>query len=304
MKNVLIIGGTGFIGRNVIENFIYHNLNVSVYGITKIESLKNSFVGDIFTDVDYEKRFKNIDAVIYLVTTVSPKKSMENPEDAYTKDIPLLLKTLECCKNNGIKRLIFASSGGTVYGDIGEKNATENDDNYPLNNYGICKVTCEKILEMYNRLYGMENISLRIANPYGNFQNSGSGVGVITTFAELISNNEKITIFGDGMVTRDFIYVGDVAEAFYLALNYKFDCDIRPIFNIGSGIGLSINDIINIVETTLNKKAKIEYLPSRTFDVQYNVLDIEKAKKYLKYNPGINETEKIKEYIKRKYLIK
>lgn len=302
MKNVLVVGGNGFIGKNIVESLLNHNINVSVYDRTKFDTIENSFEGNIFDDINYNNYFKNIDAVIYLVTTVSPKKSMDNPNEAYEKDVPLLIKTLECCKENKIKRLIFASSGGAIYGDVGNNKAREDNSNQPLNNYGICKLTCEKILQMYNVLYGMENISLRISNPYGDGQNSNTGVGVITTFADFIKEGKDINIYGDGSVVRDFIHVKDVADAFYLSLLYTYNKDIIPVFNIGSGIGLSINDIIKIIEETFEKKANINYLEGRSFDVKYNVLDISKAKDHLKYIPNSNEPEKIKQYLKRRYL--
>lgn len=302
MKNVLVVGGNGFIGKNIIESLLNNDINVSVYDRTKFEKIQNSYVGDIFNDVNFNNYFSNIDAVIYLVTTVSPKKSMDNPNEAYEKDVPLLIKTLECCKENNIKRLIFASSGGAIYGDAGINKSREDSFNQPINNYGICKLTCEKILQMYNVLYGMENISLRISNPYGEGQNSNTGVGVITTFADYIMSGKDINIYGDGSIVRDFIHVKDVADAFYLSLLYKYNNEIIPVFNIGSGVGLSINDIIQLVEDTFKKKANINYLDGRLFDVKYNVLDIKKAQDYLNYSPNPNETEKIKQYLKKRYL--
>ena len=115
----------------------------------------------------------------------------------------------------------------------------------------------------------MENISLRISNPYGEGQNSNTGVGVITTFADYIMSGKDINIYGDGSIVRDFIHVKDVANAFYLSLLYKYSNEIIPVFNIGSGVGLSINDIIQLVEDTFKKKANINYLDGRLFDVKY-----------------------------------
>src|SRR5574344_1077953 len=172
---------------------------------------------------------------------------MENPTSAYTNDVPLLIKTLDSCVKSNVKRVIFSSSGGTIYGETSGQNAREDDRKFPINNYAICKLTCENILNMYNKLHGMENISLRISNPYGIGQRPESGVGVITTFVDKICKGEPITLFGDGSITRDFLDVEKVAEAFYDAINWKFDNDIDPIFNIGSGQGLTLKQIVDII---------------------------------------------------------
>ena len=301
MKKVLVIGGTGFIGLNIVKKLISHNVNVSIYDIKKCDQLGiDCFEGNIKDDVDFCDIISGFDSIIYLITTVSPKKSMENPELTYIEDIPLLIKTLDACIKNNVRQVIFASSGGTIYGDNNGHKSKEEDFNEPINHYGVGKLTCEKILEMYNKLYGMENISLRISNSYGLGQNPKSGVGVITAFTEQVKNGETINLFGDGSITRDFIDVSDVAEAFYLALNWNFDKNINPIFNIGSGKGITLKQVVNLVYDVLGKEKNINYLPERPFDVKYSVLDINKAKEYLGYKPDNNEILKIKKYVEEK----
>lgn len=299
MEKVLVIGGTGFIGRNVIDNLKTHNIITGCYDLVEKKFGDYNYVGNVLYDDNLEDIIKYYDQIVYLITSVSPKKSMENPKEPYMNDIPLLLKVLDLAKKNNKKRIIFASSGGTIYGENDFKPSKEDDFNEPINHYAICKLTSEKILEMYNKLYDMENISLRIANPFGYGQNPKSNVGAITVFSNRMLNNENITLFGDGNIIRDYVDVGEVAEAFRLALNVNFDSlDVKPVFNIGSGVGLSLNDIISIISETLNIEPKIDYKEKRKFDVQYNVLDISRAKKYLDYNPCDNEVENIKRYVR------
>lgn len=298
MKKVLVIGGTGFIGKNVIENLKNHGVFTGCYDLRDIGIGDANFIGNITYDEDFKKIVSNFDSIVYLITSVSPKRSMEFPTEPYVNDIPLLLKTLDAAREAGIKRVVFASSGGTVYGDNGNKKSTETDFNEPRNHYAICKLTSEKILEMYNKLYGMENISLRISNPFGKYQNPNSNVGAITVFANQIINGEVINLYGDGNIVRDYIDVREVAEAFYLALN----ADTRvlntfPVFNIGSGEGLSLNEIIQIISEELGIVPQINHLPKREFDVIYNVLDVSRAVEFLGFKPSESEKENIKCYV-------
>lgn len=301
MQKTLVIGGTGFIGTSIVQVLKEHDQYVSVYDVNKSLNGNDNYVGNIKDDISFDNIVSQYDNVIYLITTVSPKRSMDFPNEPYTNDVPLLIKTLDACLKSGIKRIVFASSGGTIYGDSNGIKSVETDINSPINHYAVCKLTCEKILEMYNKLYGMENVALRISNPYGEGQNPKSGVGVITTFAEQIKNGNQINLFGDGSVTRDFVYVKDVAEAFYLATNWDFIKEIAPIFNIGSGTGLSLKQIVEIVSEVLEVEPKINYLPEREFDVKYNVLDISKAQKYIDYKPVKNNEECIKQYVKNRF---
>jgi UDP-glucose 4-epimerase len=297
MKKVLVIGGSGFIGSNIIDCFKERNVDVANYSRKSNRNDVTTYEGNILNDDNFENIISNYDVIIYLITTVSPKKSMEEPNSAYVNDVPLLIKTLESCVKNGVKRVIFASSGGTIYGETYGVPANEDAPKFPINNYAICKLTCEYILEMYNKLHSMENISLRISNPYGNGQNPASGVGVITTFVDKICNGEEINLYGDGSNIRDFVDVRDVAEAFWLATNWKFDKNVTPIFNVGSGQGLSLNQIIRIIESTLNVTPIIKYFPERDFDVKTSILNVDKARNVLGYATSINEIDNIRNYI-------
>lgn len=302
MKNkTLIIGGNGFIGKNIAELFSKYGEEVAIYDLFPNDKYK-SYVGNILTDDNLEKIISKYQTIIYLVTSVSPKKSMDFPNESYIQDIPMFIRVLDCCRQNNIKRVIFSSSGGTVYGEgIGKILREDDIIEEPINHYAICKVACEKILQLYNKLYNMENIALRISNPYGKGQNPASGVGVITTFANMILNGEPIFLYGDGTTTRDFIHIGYVAEAFYKAAYWQFDKNILPVFNVGSGIGLSLNDIIDIISNKFNIKPNIKYLPERPFDVKENILNMEKSQKYLKLEKNLNEVNKIGEYLQELY---
>ena len=301
MKKVLIIGGNGFIGSNICQYFNNINESVSIYETRACNLGEKNYVGNILDDNNFEKIVANYDVIIYLITAVSPQKSMLNPNSAYLNDIPLLIKTLDACVKGNTNRIVFASSGGSIYGDSNNIKLKESDNTLPQNHYAICKLACENILLMYNKLYNMENISLRISNPYGNNQKTDSGVGVITTFVNEIVLGNPINLYGDGSITRDFICVEDVAQAFYLATYWEFDKNITPIFNVGSGEVISLLKIIEIIADSLQIEPIINYLPERNFDVKYNVLDISKTQKILKYDPTNNKDQLIRKYVKKIY---
>ena len=298
-KKVLIMGGNGFIGSNIANYLFDRGYEVDIYDLFAKDNGYKNYVGNILTDDHLEEIIANYDNIIYLITSVSPKKSMEFPEESYTQDVPMLIRVLDICKKYGEnKKVIFSSSGGTVYGEGKGKRLSEDSVvEQPINHYAICKLACEKILLLYNKLYKMNNVILRIANPYGKGQNPASGVGVITTFADRIIKGEKITLYGDGNTIRDFIDIDSVSEAFYRALEWKNEENIPAVFNVGSGIPMSLTQIIQIISNVLKIQPQIEFLPEREFDVKENVLDMSKSMKHLGLNTSNNHQEKIEEYI-------
>ena len=170
----------------------------------------------------------------------------------------------------------------------------------PINNYGIIKLTIEKILLMYNEIYNMENIILRVSNPYGVLQNPQKNIGIISVFLDRIMKDKEVIIYGDGNTVRDYVEIDDVCKAIESVISYKFKQDVCPIFNIGSGVGHSINDILKTIEKITEKHANVEYLPSRAIDVKSNVLDINKAKKILNYTCNTDIESGIRKFIEQK----
>lgn len=299
-KSVLVIGGNGFLGSNIVEELKNHDCTVSVLDILPprfpVENVKYhcGSVGDakLLPDI-----IGGRDSLIYLKSSTMPATSMIEAAKAYCEDLPELMTVCEVCLRQGVRKIVFASSGGTVYGDLQVRRLyREEDPTYPRNHYGIAKVAAENILLMQNALHGMQNIILRVSNPYGRGQSTLSGVGAITSFAEKIIENQSIQIFGDGNIVRDYVEVSDVAKAFALAVEKAPICAV-PIFNIGSGRGFSLLQIVHLLQEYLQSEAQIDFLPQREFDVQYNVLDITKAARILGYAPAISPEEGIKQYV-------
>lgn len=198
------------------------------------------------------------------------------------------LHLLDLAKKEGVRKIIFVSSGGIVYGIPKEIPIKETHPTDPISSYGICKVAIEKFLHLYHFLYGLNYCILRIANIYGERQ-QGSGIqGAVAVFLYKALRDEEIEIFGDGTAVRDFIYVRDAVKALLKAKSFQGPCGL---FNIGSGCGKSLNEVTSTIESLLGRHVKRKYLTGRPFDVPTNVLDISKAAEVLCWRPEVSFQE-------------
>lgn len=300
MKKILVLGGNGFIGKNLIRNLANENFKIASMDLVIPEERVNNvdyIVGDFKQD-DFLENLLAFDTIIHLISITNPRKSMEDPITAYSIDLLQTIKILEKIKNQDT-RLIFASSGGTVYGDINQEKFNEADEIGPINYYGLIKYSIENAIIMHNKLYSKKNIILRIANPYGPGQDYKKGVGVLDLIIKKMLSHQEIEIWGDGTQIRDYIYIDDLIDAFEKTIYYEGE---ESIFNIGSGQGLNINNLIDIVGNILsyNEKlfdSKIRYIDSKNIGSKRIVLDILRAKKELKFEPKIKIEEGIRRYI-------
>ncbi|WP_410512539.1 NAD-dependent epimerase/dehydratase family protein [Paenibacillus sp. BR2-3] len=302
--NVFILGGAGFIGAHLTKRLSEENHNVTVYDRCISDKILpnvkfNAIEGDFLTEDRFDELLESQDIVIHLISTVSPYSSMLNITDSYKNDVIKTLDLLEAVKKKGIKKVIFLSSGGTVYGDFNEVEFLNEDFNsHPLNHYGIMKLTIEKILLLYNQLYMMENIILRVANPYGPGQDPQKKIGAVSVFLDNILTRNTITVWGDGSTVRDYIEISDVCEAVMSAVKHNHrDHNVNPVFNVGTGVGTSILEIIKKIEMITNVKAHVDYKNMRNIDVKRNVLDPRRAHEYLGFKYKINIDQGIKKLL-------
>jgi len=191
---------------------------------------------------------------------------------------------LESCVKHKVRKLMFASSGGTVYGIPKRLPITEDDPTNPICSYGIVKLAVEKYLQLYHRLHGLEYVVLRISNPYGPRQDPRHVQGVVSVFAARLLENRPITIWGTGRVVRDFIHVQDLARLFYDAAVSH----VTGVFNAGSGIGVSLNDLLAMMIAQYGVQAEVNRVAARACDVPAAVLDYEKAKRVFGWTPQIS----------------
>lgn len=284
MKNrCLLIGGAGFIGTRLAVCLHNYDYDVTVCDRMDKEivspeiSKLNYFRIDYFNEALSDEMISSQDMIILLISSVGPSSSMEVPEDCYGKDVVRMIELLDQMRRCKVNRLVFISSGGTIYGNQDVKAFREDMATYPINHYGIMKLSQEKILMMYNELYGMQNVIFRLANPYGQGQQSSSGIGAVTAFLENVMNEKKLYIYGKGEVVRDYIFIEDVVNMICLFFDNEHGKHYGlPVFNIGTGCGMSIMQVIRVIEEVTGKKADIEYRDARNIDVKRNVLDISK----------------------------
>jgi UDP-glucose 4-epimerase len=287
----VVIGGGGFIGSHLCEALLASGHEVRVFDrpearfLAEVERAGASvYTGNFLNQADIQKVLINSEVVYHLVSATVPQTSNDNPILDVEANILGTLRLLDAAKDAQVKKIVFASSGGTVYGIPKELPIKESHPTDPTSSYGITKLTIEKYLYLYSTLYGLNYCILRIANAYGERQPVTGTQGVIGAFLDKALHNSEITVWGDGSIMRDYTYIGDIVRAFIEAGTY----DGEPrIFNIGAGQGHSLNDIINIIEQVIRRPLAINNMPGRVFDIPVNVLDISRAKKYLKWQPTV-----------------
>jgi UDP-glucose 4-epimerase len=289
-KKCIIYGGAGFIGSHIADILVNHNFSVTIFdkkycSRKNIEHLadKITFIeGDFTNKIDIETSIKDHDYIIHLVSSTIPSDSNLNPFYDVESNLIPSIHLLNCCLNSKVSRVIFISSGGTVYGNPLSLPVSENHPTNPITSYGIIKLAIEKYLGLYNTLYGLDYRILRFANPFGERQNPKISQGLIAHLLYKIKNNNAIEIWGDGKTVRDFFYIKDGVRAVYLSMIDKSPC---KIYNIGMGKGYSINQILNKFRKVLGLNFHVKYHAPRKFDVRKNILDITLAGKYLKWKP-------------------
>ncbi len=246
--------------------------------------------GDFSCTHDVSDAIKDMDCILHLVSTTLPKSSNDDPIYDLQSNVVATLQLLNAMVAHKVGKIVFISSGGTVYGAPSYLPIDEAHPTHPLVAYGISKLTIEKYLQMYNHLHGIQSVTLRVANPYGERQRIETAQGAVGVFLHHALKGIPIEIWGDGSVTRDYIHVSDVAEAFVRAVGYSGE---KQVFNISSGIGTSLNDLIGIIENILGRSIDVRYLPGRPFDVPVSILSNDLAQAELKWKTSLSIQEGI-----------
>jgi UDP-glucose 4-epimerase len=286
----IVLGGGGFIGSAVVDQLLIEGHSVRGFahertkpyrGFSDKESVE-WVVGDFLVKSDVRSAIDGADVVIHLISTTLPKSSNENPAYDVQTNLLSTLSLLDIMIEAKIKKIIFVSSGGTVYGRPHTIPITEEHVTNPLVSYGITKLAIEKYLLLYKELHGLQPIILRVSNPFGHRQAITKQQGAVSIFIDKALKGETIEIWGDGSVTRDFIHIDDLARAFVLAVEYEGE---KNLFNIGSGRGTTLNELVDTLENILGTPIKRRYVESRNFDAPLSVLDIALASRELGWKP-------------------
>ena len=281
-----VFGAGGFIGTNLCKKL---QAKVDVcYGIGRRRiflSEDDTFKwisGDFQDKVLVSSILKECDTVFHLVNSSTPASGNLDKASDLKSNVLSTIHFLEACRKHKVKRIVFISSGGTIYGLPNEIPTPESASTNPITSYGICKLTIEKYLNLYEHLYGIKSIILRVSNPFGPYQIAHKRQGVIAAFMQKTLENKPVEIWGDGTIIRDYIFIDDVIDSMILAATYEGN---NKIFNIGSGYGKSILEIIECIQEVSNSKTQIIYREGRNVDIPKSILDINRAQTELLWNP-------------------
>lgn len=287
----LVLGGAGFIGSHLVELLVQEGQAVRVFDLpgrgarwlAPLEKKIELVEGDFREPRQVAAALAGCEAVFHLIATTVPASSNRDPVFDVETNVVATLRLLEACVRNRVKQVIFSSSGGTVYGEATSQPIPETHPTAPRASYGITKLANEKYLALFHQLHGLDYTVLRIANAYGPRLPVSGEQGVVGAFLAHLKRGEPIPLWGDGSGIRDYVYVGDVARAFRAALGQPSPF---RVFNIGTGVGTSLKELIAWMERVTGRRATIKVRPARPVDVPVNVLDPTRARQHLGWRPA------------------
>lgn len=295
----LVLGGLGFIGRHVALTLARQGAHVVIADrVLPSEELRLELEAAAgtsiairrleFASADWADELADIDVVHHYSWATIPQTANEDPIRDLEENVRSTVRLLEEMRRHEHIRLVFASSGGTVYGRLLQIPVPETHPLEPITAYGVSKAAVEHYLSFYRGCYGLDCRVARISNPFGAGQDPRRLQGAASAFVFKALANEEITIWGDGSVVRDYIHITDLAEALTeLSLASRADCGNPPVFNIGSGEGAALNDILEALSDRLGCSLRVSYLPGRPFDIPISILDIERIRARLNWKPKL-----------------
>jgi UDP-glucose 4-epimerase len=295
-NRVLVLGGAGFIGSNVVHALVRRGEQPRI--LTRpsrsIENLRDVLAeidlmhGDFMDDNILRTAMRGVDTVFHLITTTFPNMVVESSNYDLLSNLLPTIRMLELARELGVRRVVYASSGGTIYGEPQEIPITEQHRLAPESAYGQSKLTIENYLSFYGRTTPIEVSILRLSNPYGPRQNPFGVQGLIAVAMGCLQDDRPMGVFGEGAAVRDYIYIDDVVSAMLLA------ADSPPaVHNISTGVGHTVAEVLDVIERVSGRSLRRKRLPERPGDVLVNVLDNRQAREALGWSPQIGLEEGI-----------
>lgn len=293
MRKVLVLGGNGFLGRNLCRHLV--EMGEDVYSFDMSLPEKESpgihyLEGDFFDDYTLQKIIDGMDVIYHAICTLNPGNSNEKCILGYERDFVQTAKLCSFIKDTDC-RMIFFSSGGTVYGNQIEQPIKETAVPVPINHYGNLKLCIENTIRTFNFQMKKNMLVARISNPYGPGQDYHKGVGFIDAAIKRTLKHETIEIWGDGNIVRDYIFIDDLCKMLYALIDYHGEFEV---FNLSSNTGTSQNDVVNILRQITSEVA-VNYLPARTVDAKKIVLENSRIRAICAF-PLVTPEEGIRRY--------
>jgi UDP-glucose 4-epimerase len=301
MRRVLVTGGAGFIGSNLVKRLLEEDNFVTVLdnflsghkeNLTPFSSVK-IIEGDVRDKKAVETAIKGAEVVFHLAASVGNKRSIDLPIDDAEINVLGTLNVLEAARKEGVRKIVTSSSAG-IFGELKTLPIKEDHPIEPDSPYGCTKLCEEKLCLSYAKLYDIEAVCLRYFNVYGPNQRFDAYGNVIPIFVFRMFNNEPIIIYGDGEQTRDFVHVDDVVQANIKAANAT---GVSGAFNIASGARITINELVELITRDNSNEIEVIHGDERPGDVRHSLADISLANKMIGYTPTVDLERGVKEYV-------
>jgi UDP-glucose 4-epimerase len=291
-KNILLLGGGGFIGTALARRLCENNFNVHIlskhFPAREIEPNMIFYQGNLDDKKILERVLPECRTVVHLASSTTPGSSSRQPALEADKNITPTLRFLDILQGYENVHIIFVSSGGTLYGNPESTPVNETHPLNPLSFHGAGKVALETFLRTFSNLPEKNTSIVRPSNVYGPGQSLRSGFGVIRTMLEHVRRGTVMEIWGDGTSVRDFLYIDDMLSALIRLIDFPND---NNTYNVGSGIGYSLNQLKEIIESVCGKKVPAIYRPSRKTDVKTIILDSSRLRNKTKWHPMVSLEE-------------
>lgn len=293
-QRALIIGGNGFIGSHLVDS-LRKQCQVTVLDVGAPRPDCNwqgvDYTRGAVSDVALtSKVLEGVDVVYHLASSTVPATSNLDPVADIEGNLIATVGLLDCMRTAGVQRIVYFSSGGTVYGNPSVLPIPETHATAPISSYGVVKLAIEKYLGMYQALYGLSPLILRPANPYGPRQGGGGIQGVIAAFLAAHRRGNAVKVWGDGTVVRDYLFVSDLITLATRAAASS----ATGVFNVGSGVGYSLNEILECIGAVTGRPVEVNRSEGRSFDVDRVVLDVSKARDTFDWAPSVDLSEGLK----------